>query len=375
MKYYIIAGEASGDLHGANLMSALRQRDPQAVFRFWGGDRMAAVGGEPVRHIRSLAIMGFFEVLTHLRTVLGNMAFCKRDILRHRPDALILIDYPGFNLRIARFGRQHGMRTFYYISPMVWAWKKGRLKKMRGCIDHLYYILPFERPFFEHNHFPQATYVGHPLIDEAERYRHRQGERAQLPAAPVVALLPGSRRQEIAVSMPAMLQVARKHPEYQFEIAGMSLLGKAHYQALLRDAPGNVSLRMDETYPILGRSHAAIVCSGTATLEACLFDVPQVVCYRGGAISAAIARRLLKVRFISLVNLVADRRVVAELVQEHFTLPALEEEFARITQDTAHRAAMLQGYAEVRSALGGAGASQRTAGLIVEALQDTPRLP
>lgn len=373
MKYYVIAGEASGDLHGANLMAALREQDPAAEFRFWGGDRMAAVAGTPVRHIRTLSIMGFVEVAMHLRTVMGNMALCKKDILQSRPDAMVFVDYPGFNLRIARFTRRHGLKNFYYISPMVWAWKKGRIRKMRRVIDKLFYILPFEREFFADNRFPQAVYVGHPLLDEAEKCRARQAADNAPEDRPLVALLPGSRRQEIAVSMPAMLHVARQHPECSFEIAGMTLLGRDHYLPFLKEAPENVSLRLDETYGILSRSRAAIVCSGTATLEACLFGVPQVVCYRASAISAAIARHLLKVRYISLVNLVMDRRVVAELVQEHFTLPELDAEFNRLLQDEAYRARMLEDYDEARRKLGGVGASRRTAQAIVEALQaNTP---
>ncbi|MDY5970051.1 MAG: lipid-A-disaccharide synthase [Bacteroidales bacterium] len=372
MKYYVIAGEASGDLHGANLMAAIRRQDPSAEFRFWGGDHMAAVGGTPVRHISSLSIMGFIEVATHMRSVLGNIAFCKKDILQYRPDAMVFVDYPGFNLRIAKFTRQHGLRNFYYISPMVWAWKKGRIKKMRPVIDKLYYILPFERNFFAHNYFQQAVYVGHPLLDEAAKYplhpapsSSAEGERH----LPLVALLPGSRKQELAASLPAMLHVAGQHPEYQFEIAGMSLLGRNHYLSFLKEAPKNVLLKLDQTYNILSRSYAAIVCSGTATLEACLFGVPQVVCYRANAASAAIARHLLKVRYISLVNLVMNRRVVTELVQEHFTFPELEQEFRRLTQDDGYRTKMLEDYEEVKRELGGVGASERTARDIVAELQ------
>ncbi len=371
MKYYIIAGEASGDLHGANLMRALLQQDPQAEIRFWGGDKMQAVGGTLVRHIRDLAIMGFWEVLTHLKTVLGNIAFCKKDILAFRPAAMIFIDYPGFNLRIAKFTRQQGIKNYYYISPRIWAWKKGRIKKMRRTLDALYYIQPFERKFYNENSFPNALYVGHPLLDEVQRYRQQQ--LAQGETSKVIALLPGSRRQELKRSLPVMLQVAAQYPELHFCIAGMSLLGRARYDKYLEAYKqlGNsyVELLMDDTYGLLSRSRAAIVCSGTATLETCLFDVPQVVCYRTSTISAEIARPLIKVKYISLVNLIMDRPVVKELIQEHFTKQELSEEFQRLVFDDTYRAQMREGYAAVKHEMGDEGASQRTAAAIVANLK------
>ncbi len=368
MKYYIIAGEASGDLHGANLMRALLQQDPNAEVRFWGGDNMQAVGGTLVRHIRDLAIMGFWEVLTHLKTVLGNIAFCKKDIVAFHPDVMIFIDYPGFNLRIAKFTRQQGIKNYYYISPQIWAWKKGRIKKMRRTLDALYYIQPFERKFYNENTFPNALYVGHPLLDEVQRYR--QNRPLQSEESKVIALLPGSRRQELKRSLPIMLQVAAQHPDLDFCIAGMSLLGHARYDKYLetykQQGGTNLTLVMDDTYGLLSRCHAAIVCSGTATLETCLFDVPQVVCYRTSVISAEIARPLIKVKYISLVNLIMDRPVVKELIQEHFTKQELEEEFQRLVYDDSYRAQMRDGYRAVRNEMGNEGASQRTAAALLK---------
>lgn len=370
MKYYIIAGEASGDLHGANLMRAILCRDSKAEIRFWGGDRMAAVGGTMVRHIRDLAYMGLWEVATHLRAVLGNIAFCKKDVAAFQPDAMIFIDYPGFNLKIAAFTHQQGRKNFYYISPQIWAWKKGRIKKMRVLLDKLYYIQPFERQFYAANSFPQAEYVGHPLLDEVDNFRKAHPATDQTSTQrKVIALLPGSRRQEIKRSMSAFLHIAARHPEYDFRIAGMSLLGKECYARYLRRyALGNLTLVMDDTYGLLSQSYAALVCSGTATLETCLFNVPQVVCYRTSVVTAEVARQLLKIKYISLVNLIVDRPVVKELVQENFTHGKLEHEFHLLTQDDAYRASMLQGYSDVREVLGGGGASERTAQAILAEL-------
>ncbi len=371
MKYYIIAGEASGDLHGANLMRALQQQDPAAEIRFWGGFNMLEAGGTMVCHIRNLAIMGFWEVLTHLKTVLGNIAFCKKDILAFRPDAMIFIDYPGFNLRIAKFTHRQGIKNYYYISPQIWAWKKGRIKKMRRTLDALYYIQPFERRFYNENSFPNALYVGHPLLDEVQRYRQNQPKQSE--ESKVIALLPGSRKQELKRSLPIMLQVAAQYPDLHFCIAGMTLLGEAQYDkyiaAYKQQGNSNLELLMDDTYGLLARSRAAIVCSGTATLETCLFDVPQVVCYRTSVISAEIARPLIKVKYISLVNLIMDRPVVKELIQEHFTKQELSEEFQRIVFDDAYRATMREGYCAVKHEMGNEGASGRTAAAIVSNLK------
>ena len=305
MKYYLIAGEASGDLHGANLMRALRAEDPAAEFRFWGGDLMASVGGTPVRHIRDLAIMGFVEVVAHLGTMLGNIRFCKQDILDYHPDVIVGIDYPGFNLKIEAWAHQQGFKTAHYISPNLWAWKKGRLKAMRKSLDLLCYILPFEERFFAENEMPQALYVGHPLLDAVKDHLF---EPAFSGKCHVIALLPGSRRQELKRNLPLMVQLARRHPEYRFVVAGMSLLGHGIYDNLINNQADNLTVVYDQTYPLLASAYAAVVCSGTATLEAALFNVPQVVCYRANPISVFIARLIVskRIKYISLVNLIAD---------------------------------------------------------------------
>lgn len=362
MRYYLIAGEASGDLHGANLMRALKEQDPEAEFRFWGGDAMAALGGTPARHIRTLAIMGFVEVVRHLPTVLGNIKFCKQDIENWKPDVVVGIDYPGFNLRIEKWAKKHGYRTVHYISPNLWAWKKGRIKGMRESLDRLCYILPFEREFFAANNMPQAVYVGHPQIDAIAAYRPKQLQISDDDSRPIVALLPGSRRQELHNSLPLMAELAQRHKEYRFVVAGMSLLGSEIYQKLLGDFC-NVSVMYDQTYDLLSTACAAIVCSGTATLETALFDVPQVVCYRGNQISYLIARTVVgrRIRYISLVNLIADRTVVTELIQHDFNSERLEHEFLKITSDEANRNRIRDEYGTLRTLLGDGGASARTA--------------
>ena len=368
MKYYIIAGEASGDLHGANLMRALLCQDADAQFRYWGGDAMQDVSGSPVRHIRDLAIMGFVEVVMHLRTVLGNIRFCKQDILQYRPDVLVTIDYPGFNLKMAKFAHQHNIKTVHYISPQLWAWKKGRITSMRKNLDKLCYILPFEQDFYAKNDFPQAVYVGHPLLDAVAQFRKDTTLMLDY-EKPVVALLPGSRQQEIRRVLPTMLALADRHPEYQFVIAGMSLLGDSFYHDLIGNRNNVVVLR-DQTYRLLSNAYAAIVCSGTATLETALFNVPQVVCYRANAISVAIARRLIgtRIKYISLVNLIADKPIVTELVQNDMNVANLEKEFSYITTNLESRQRMLDEYAYLHTLLGSAGASDRAAQEIINEL-------
>lgn len=361
MKYYIIAGEASGDLHGSNLMRALLAQDPDAVIRFWGGDAMAAVGGTMVRHIRDLAYMGIVEVAFHARTVLGNISLCKKDILAFHPDVIIYIDYPGFNLKIAKFAHKHGFKNVHYISPQLWAWKKGRLKSMRRDLDKLCYILPFEQDFYARNHFPQATYVGHPLLDAVAKYQpgapidHPEGKK-------IIALLPGSRRMELNTTMPSMIRLAKDHPQHHFVIAGMKLLGEKYYQPWLKGI-NNVSVVYNRTYDLLSCAYAAVVCSGTATLETALFNVPQVVCYRANPISATIARILIgnNIKYISLVNLIVDKPVVKELVQEDFTYDNLQHNFRDITDNDNVRDEIKKGYSEMCQILGHAGASAATA--------------
>lgn len=372
MRYYIIAGEASGDLHGANLMRALRRQDPDAEFRFWGGDNMKAVAGEPVRHIRDMAFMGFVEVLAHLSAVLDNIRFCKKDILDYRPDVLVTIDYPGFNLKMARHAHEHGITTVHYISPQLWAWKGGRIKQLRRDLDKLCYILPFEQEYYAHNRLPQAVYIGHPLLDAVDTFCVEDA--AADTERKTIALLPGSRRQEIAKVLPVMLRLAARHKEYDFTIAGMTLLGEAFYRGIIDRQEGDVShvtLRCDQTYQTLSSAYAAVVCSGTATLETCLFNVPQVVGYIANPISVAIARRFVekRINYISLVNLIADAPIVTELIQNDLNDTRLEEEFRRITVDAAARRKMLDGYGRVHAALGNAGASDRAAREIIQTLK------
>ena len=360
MKYYIIAGEASGDLHGANLMRALRRHDTDAQFRFWGGDAMQDVAGEPVRHIRDLAIMGFVEVATHLHTVLGNIRFCKQDILQYKPDVLVTI-------KMAKFAHQHEIKTVHYISPQLWAWKKGRIKSMRHSLDKLCYILPFEQEFYAKNNFPQAVYVGHPLLDAVDHYHIDPTDTLNYDK-PIIALLPGSRQQEIKRMLPIMLTIADRHPEYQFALAGMTLIGDKFYKDIIGNR-SNIAIIKDQTYRLLSNAYAAIVCSGTATLETALFNVPQVVCYRANAISVAIARQLIgtRIKYISLVNLIADRPIVTELIQDDLNLTQLEKEFERITNSES-RQKMHDVYAYLHTLLGNAGASDRTALEIINTL-------
>lgn len=376
MKYYIISGEASGDLHGANLMRAILKRQPDANIRFWGGDQMAQVAASSnsvvqVRHIRDLAFMGIVEVLSHLGTITGNLRFCKEDIIKFEPDVMVFIDYPGFNLKIAKFTHSRGIRNVYYISPQIWAWKKGRIRPMRRDLDKLCYILPSERAFYARNSFPQAVYVGHPLLDEVERYRSNATVKSQHPSTDCtknIALLPGSRKQELRRMLPVMFKLAQRHPEYHFTIAAMSLIGKDFYEKYLPSALTNLELVFDSTYGILQNSYAAVVCSGTATLETALFRVPQVVCYQCNRISAFIARILIgnSIKYISLVNLIADSPVVKELIQSDFNDDVLDSEFAAVTTDTKNRQRVLDGYDRMIKILEGPGASDRTAEIIIQ---------
>lgn len=376
MRYYIIAGEASGDMYGALLMRALKRRDPEAEFRFWGGDAMAAEGGTPVRHIRDLAIMGFVEVALRLRTVLGNISLCKSDIEAFVPDVVVGVDYPGFNLRIERWAKERGYRTVHYISPNLWAWKKNRVNGMRLSLDRLCYILPFEEKFFADNDMPQAVYVGHPLLDAINDkcgvgHEGLADAQTDSPAGkPVIALLPGSRRQELKNSLPQMVALASRHPEYRFVVAGMSIIDKELYNKLI-PAGSNIEVVYDRTYDVLRSAYAAVVCSGTATLETALFNVPQVVCYRANPITIAIAKAIVssRIRYISLVNLIADSPIVTELIQEDFNANRLEAEFIRITADADNRERMQNEYANMRLLLGDGGASERTADEIISLLK------
>ncbi len=366
MKYYIIAGEASGDLHGSNLMKALYEKEPSAEIRFWGGDLMQNVGGTLVKHYRELAFMGFIEVIMNLKTILNNIKICKKDIEAFQPDAIIFIDYPGFNMRIATWAKERNIPTHYYISPQIWAWKENRIKAIKRDVDHMYVILPFEKDFYEKKHNYPVHFVGHPLIDAiANRVEVSDSEfrsENQLSEQPIIALLPGSRKQEIAKMLSIMLSVVNDFPEYQFVIAGAPSQDFEFYQTFLTNE--NVKFISNKTYDLLSHSYAALVTSGTATLETALFNVPEVVCYKGSWISYQIAKRIITLKYISLVNLIMDREVVKELIQDELNSKNLKSELHKILK-ADHRAVLLQNYAELKQNLGGEGASKKTAELIV----------
>lgn len=371
MKYYIIAGEASGDLHGSNLIKALKEQDAKADFRVWGGDLMEAAGGELVKHYQDLAFMGFIEVVSNLRTILNNLKFCKEDIVAYQPDALIMIDYPGFNLRIAKWAHKQGFKTFYYISPQLWAWHSSRVHGIKETVDRMFVILPFEKDFYQKYDF-EVDFVGHPLMDVVENFPE-QGDFKEmygLDERPIVALLPGSRRQEISKMLEIMLKVIPDFPDLQFVIAGAPSIAPEFYQKIIDAARANdqVSIISNKTYTILQQSQAALVTSGTATLETALFKVPQVVCYRGSALSYWIARRVVNVKYIALVNLIVDQPLVKELIQDDLTPGNLKKELKKLFEPV-QRDRILTGYELLREALGKAGASRRTAELIVDALK------
>lgn len=361
MKYYIIAGEASGDLHGSNLMKELKKLDSNAEFRFWGGDLMKEQGGKLVRHYRDLAFMGFAEVISNLSTILGNIQFCKKDIAAYQPDCVIFIDYPGFNLRIAKFVHSLKIKTFYYISPQIWAWKTGRVKIIKKYIKQMFVILPFEKDFYAQYDYP-VEFVGHPLLDaldglpdfDLEKFKQKN----QLDDRKIIALLPGSRKQEIKIKLPLMLSIERDFPEYQFVIAGAPSQEKDFYQKV---ANRNLKIIFGQTYDLLRSSEAALVTSGTATLETALLNIPEVVCYKGSRISFEIGKRLVKyVKFISLVNLIMDKEVVKELIQNDLTEKNLKSELSQLLSGSK-RNKILDDYKELQKKLGGTGASKRTA--------------
>ena len=358
MKYYIIAGEASGDLHGSNLIKALREKDPHADIRCWGGDKMEAAGATLVRHYKDLAFMGFIEVLNNLGTILRNIRFCKEDITAYQPDVLILIDYPGFNLRIAKWAKQQGFKIIYYISPQVWAWKENRVKLIKQCVDKMLVILPFEKAFYQKWNY-EVEYVGHPLVEVVEEYMNKEQERRnselqtsnlKLQTSNIIALLPGSRKQEILKKLPIMLEVTKRFPEYRFVVAKAPGLDEAFYSTLL--APyGNVSSVKDQTYSLLMQAKAALVTSGTATLETALFGVPEVICYKGNALSYQIAKRLVNIKFIGLVNLIMDKEVMKELIQDDLTPGNLEKELDRLLNDPEKQRQVKEDYAALKTLL------------------------
>ncbi len=370
MKYYIIAGEASGDLHGSNLMKGIYKEDPKADIRFWGGDLMQNTGGTLVKHYRELAFMGFLEVALNLKTILSNIKICKADILAFQPNVLIFIDYPGFNMRIAEWAKKLGMKTHYYISPQIWAWKENRIKAIKRDVDKMYVILPFEKDFYEKKHHFPVEFVGHPLIDAIQNRQETDVEKFKkennLDEKPIIALLPGSRKQEIAKMLSEMLSVVKYFPDYQFVIAGAPSQEFSFYEQFLTNE--QVHFISNKTYDLLSVSTAALVTSGTATLETALFKVPEVVLYKGSWASYQIAKRIITLKYISLVNLIMDKEVVTELIQDDCNPKKIKLELEKIL-NTEHRNILLKNYNLLEEKLGGAGASDKTAHLIVTALK------
>lgn len=370
MKYYIIAGEASGDLHGSNLMKELYKKDPTAAIRFWGGDLMKSVGGTLVKHYRELAFMGFIEVIFNLKTILSNIKICKKDILEFQPDVIIFIDYPGFNLRIAKWAKALGIKTHYYISPQIWAWKESRITEIKRDIDKMYVILPFEKKFYEDKHNFPVEFVGHPLIDAI----HNQPKvddalfrkENKLNNKPIIAILPGSRKQEITKMLSVMLSVVNDFPDYQFVIAGAPSQDFSFYQDFITQ--DNIKFISNKTYDLLRNATAALVTSGTATLETALFKVPEVVCYKGSWASYQIAKKIITLKYISLVNLIMDEEVVTELIQDDCNTKRIREELQKLLS-TNYRNTLLEKYALLEQQLGGIGASKKTAELIVNDLK------
>lgn len=367
MKYYIIAGEASGDLHASNLMKQLLQEDPEAQFRFWGGDLMAAVGGELVKHYRDLAFMGFLEVVKNIRTILRNMRFCKQDIQDFKPDALILVDYPGFNLRIAKWAKKPGLKVFYYISPQIWAWHSSRVHGIKASVDKMFVILPFESDFYQKYDY-EVDFVGHPLLDVTTHYQASDGfiSKNGLPDKPLIGLFPGSRKQEINRMLSEMLQVVPHFPDYHFVIAGAPSQNPSFYESFLTQVSApNISLVSQQSYDLLSQAKAALVTSGTATLETALFEVPQVVCYKGSSLNYWLAKRLINVKYISLVNLIVDKPLVKELIQEDLNTQQLLASLREILEPE-HSAEIRNGYKDLIQKLGQKGASSRAAKLMYQ---------
>ena len=371
MKYYIIAGEASGDLHGSNLMKALQRHDVNAEFRFWGGDLMRQVSETLVKHYRDLAFMGFLEVVMNLKTISKNLTFCKKDIEAYQPDVIIFIDYPGFNLRIAKWAKQKGFKTHYYISPQIWAWKENRITAIKRDVDKMYVILPFEKDFYEKKHHYSVAFVGHPLIDaissraQVDEFEFKNN--FELNEKPIIALLPGSRKQEIRKMLSVMLSVVKDFPDYQFVIAGAPSQEYEFYKPFITNE--NVKFISNKTYDLLSVSSAALVTSGTATLETALFKVPQVVCYKGSWLSYQIGKRVVNLEYISLVNLIMNKPVLTELIQNDFNTKRLQSELNAILA-TEKREALFLAYFELEKQLGGKGASEKTASLIYNTIKD-----
>ena len=379
-RIYIITGEASGDLHGSNLVKELIKQNSENIdstkidIRFWGGDLMTeAVGHAPVKHIRELAFMGFLEVVKNLRTIFSNISECKKDIEAFKPDALVLIDYPGFNIRMAEWAKSKGIKTIYYISPKIWAWKQSRVHKIKRIIDHMFVILPFEKEFYKRFDYP-VEYVGNPLIDAILQYeeiklsRDTFIQKNNLKSEPIIAILPGSRKQEVRLKLPVMLQAVKNMTGYQIVIAGAPSLDPSFYSKFIQS--DSVQIVHGKTYDLLSASEAAIVTSGTATLEAAILNIPQVVCYKTSGISYAIAKRLIKIKYISLVNLIMDKEVVRELIQHACNPDSIRHELSLLLKGGKNREVMLAEYSKMRKILGEGGASQKVAQSLLKTIQD-----
>ncbi len=373
MKYYIIAGEASGDLHGSNLIKELIKRDARAEIRSWGGDLMEKAGAKIIKHYRDLAFMGFTEVLKNLPTILSNISFCKNDIETFAPDTIILIDYPGFNLRIAKWAKLKGFKVIYYISPQIWAWKENRIHNIKKYIDKMLVILPFEKSFYEKWDYA-VEYVGHPLVEVIENFidKYKQIEN-NWPFEKTIALLPGSRKQEILQKLPIMLEVTKHFKDYQFVVAKAPSVDDSFYSGILKDYE-NVSTVKNKTYELLYHSSAALVTSGTATLETALFGVPEIICYKGSSISYQIAKRLIKIKFIGLVNLIMNKEVVKELIQQDLNKENLIHELQLLLNDTNRKEQIKADYIQLKSLLSKGGlASKNAADFILEFMQTSAK--
>ncbi len=363
MKYYLIAGEASGDLHGSNLIKQIHQLDNRANIRCWGGPMMKAAGAEVIKDYKDLAFMGFVEVVMNLKTILRNIKFCKKDILYYKPDVLVLIDYPGFNLRIAKWAKQQGFKTVYYISPQIWAWKENRVHDIKKYVDKMIVILPFEKDFYKRWNY-EVDYVGHPLVEVIEQFKATSTTVNQ--EKKIIALLPGSRKQEIKIKLPVMLEVSKSFPQYLFIVAKAPGQDDAFYEPFLKPY-SNVSAMGGKTYELLNKSTAALVTSGTATLETALFGVPEVVCYKGNALSYQIAKWVIKVKYISLVNLIMDKPVVKELIQHEMTTENCIKELKQLLENTERKLQLKQDYTALKNLLSqGGDASYNAAKIVVD---------
>jgi len=370
MKYYIIAGEASGDLHASNMMKQILLQDNAAYFRFWGGDKMKKVGGELVKHYKDLAFMGFVEVVKNLPTILRNISFCKQDIENYQPDALILVDYPGFNLRIAQWAKEKGYKVYYYISPQIWAWKQSRVHKIKRIVDKMYCILPFEKAYFKDRWNWDVDYVGHPLMQVLATQKNLPHPIPEIEGQNIIALLPGSRKQEILKKLPIMLSVANAFPNYQFGIAQAPGLDDDWFKQLV-PSQNNIHIIKDNTYALLNHSKAALVTSGTATLETALLGVPEIVCYKGNPITLALAKRFVKIKFIALVNLIMNKEVVKELIQEELTTQNLVTALHDLLENPVKQAQIKEDYAALQNALyTGQNAAEVSADIILKELSN-----